>query len=292
VSDVFQRYPNLYPKHVVGSIRVGEQAGYFAEGCTIAAESVERARRLAGRLAYFPVIALFMLVIYPLSMGAIRGSLESMKQQDKAGGSMPVMPTILNAIGVQMKTYGPIALACLIGAFVLWKVWKMPAFRRARHTAGLDLFPGRSRSEAVVRLGWGIGRSAQAGIPYYAAYQLAVDCIPNEILRDRVAREAATTREGEPLSGALRRSNILPPQYADVVETGEMTGDVPRAMEQLTNFAKSDFERADSVSEAKGKILGLMVIGLLTTILVVSLAVAWYGGLIQWGTSDEFLSFL
>ena len=290
ISDIFERYPNLYPKHVVGDIRVGEKSGYFAEGVNMAADSVEKARRLAGRLAYFPVIAAFMVILYPLSMGVIEGCLNSMKEQDKSGGSLPIGPTLMNAIGQQMKTYGPTALACGVAIFVFIQLWKLPFFRRARHFLGYCLFPSRARSEAVVRLSWGIGRTAKAGIPHYAGYQLAVDCIPNEVLRERVANEAARAREGEPLSAALRRSMILPPQYADVVETGEMTGDIPRAMEQLTTYANSDFDRADSTSVAKGRIIFLIALGILTTIFVVSLCVAWYGGLIKWGTSEEFMS--
>jgi general secretion pathway protein F len=277
---------------VVGDIRVGEKSGYLAEGVTVAADSVEKARRLAGKLSYFPVMAAFMLIIYPLSMGMIQGSIESMKAQDKAGGSLPVGGTIMQGIANQMKMYGPAAVVILAVCLLVMWIWRLPLFRPLRHRLGLWLFPGRARAEAVVRLGWAIGRTAQAGVPYYAAYQLAVDCIPNDVLRDNVMKEAATAREGEPLSGALRRSNLLPPQYADVVETGEMTGDIPRAMEQLTQHASSDFERADSASVAKGRIIFLVVLGGLTAILVVSLAVAWYGGVIAWGTSDEFLNLL
>lgn len=292
ISEVLARYPNLYPRHVIADIRIGEKSGYVGEAMTVAADSVDRARRLNSRLAYFPFMAAAMLVVFPLSLAFIRGSLDSMKAQDKAGGALPVSGTIQSSVLENLRVLGPVALGMLVVLWIIGRMWKQPFMRPLRHRLGFALFPGRARAEAVTRLSWGISRCTHAALPHYAAYQLAVEAIPNDVMRDRAVMEAMTARENEPLSSLLRRSNLLPPQYSDVVETGEMTGDVPRAMDQLANYAATDFDQADAQSTARGYLIFYVFLGLLTLVLAGFLFTAWYGGIVSWGTSDDFLNAL
>ena len=62
--------------------------------------------------------------------------------------------------------------------------------------------------------------------------------MPNEVYADRVAAIAHNMNERTKLSELMYRSKIFPRETAQDVETGEVTGDMPTAMEQVMDIGR------------------------------------------------------
>ncbi len=287
LSDALSRYPNLYPAHVVGCIRAGEAAGFVPDAVRRMAQTVHSARRIGAKALIFFLMAAVMVAITPLLAAVINGSLASIRAQDAAGGSLPVGGTILSGIGQQLKFMLPLALVFGLGLWGLLWYWKQAPMRRMRHRLGLlPPLQKRAQAEAMQWVSWSLGMATRAGLPHQAAYQLAVESIPNLHIRERAMEEALLTKENEPLSIALSRSTILPREYADMIHNGELAGNVPGALEKMGNASGADFESRDGSAGAILMVVLYIPLGLLTLGLVVYLATSWYKGLIDWGLND------
>jgi type II secretory pathway component PulF len=90
-----------------------------------------------------------------------------------------------------------------------------------------------------------------------------------------------TMHEAERLSGALRRSGTLPVEYTHIVETGELTGDVPRALADISRATDADFRGRDAGAAVGTGIIFFVGLSILTVILVGILYRVFYGGIIS-----------
>jgi general secretion pathway protein F len=288
LSECLARYPDLYPAHVVGAIRAAEAAGFVPDAVMRKSATVLSARKIGVKCVIFILMAGIMVVITPLSLAVINGALDSIRQQDAAGGTLPVGTTIWGAVLQQLKVMAPLALviAGLIW-FGAWG-WKQRPMQRLRHRLGL-LPPLRKRaeSEAMYWLGWSMSMATKAGLTHQAAYTLSVESIPNLILRERAMADAKGIRENEPLSQALARSTMLPREYGDMVRNAEIAGNVSGALERIGDSAEADFIRTDSAASALLMVLLYIPLGLLTLVLATLLISTWYKGLIDWGLGES-----
>ncbi|MEZ0326242.1 MAG: type II secretion system F family protein [Fimbriimonas sp.] len=292
LADALAKYPNLYPEHVIGCIRAGEAAGFVPDAVSRMAATVLSARRIGVKTLIFFLMAASMAVITPLSLGVINGSLDSIKAQDAAGGSLPVAGTISFAIAQQMKLMAPLALLIAAAFWAFLWYWKQAPLRRLRHSLGLTPpLRRRAQTEAMQWVSWSLSMATRAGLNHQAAYLLALQSIPNLHLRERAVKEAMQAKENEPLSIAIGRSTLLPPEYADIVHNGELAGNVPGALENIGNAAQADFEGSDRSASAILMVVLYIPLGLLTLILAAYLMTSWYKGIVDWGLKDSMSCF-
>ncbi len=283
MSDVFEKYPYLYPPDVIGTIRAGEAAGFLPEAMDEISSKMELSHRLKRRLKYFNIMFILTVATTPIVLGIVEGGLKSIKEQDTAGGSLPVMPTLAQSVGTSFIHNAPATILIFLGIWGLIAWFTSMPMRGFRHKLVMrtPVIGGRAQAESMARMTWAMGMLSKAGLSPQQTFLLATQAVPNLAMRDRLAEEGNRLTESDKLSTALRRSELLPPEYGNIVETGEITGDVPRALEHVAKATDADFQGRNATAVTSSSFILYGILGVLILILSAWLLTKWYGGLIH-----------
>lgn len=250
ISDVMARYPYLYSPDMVGVVRAGEVAGQMPEAFDKLADGLNASARIKRRLSYFFYLLIIILGAVPLLDGVVKGSIHSMEIQDKNGDNLPAISTAFGAMaqGIRSELVPTAIGAAIFVALMLW--WHSMPMRRTRHWLVLRMpaLGGRVKAEAMERFTWALEMISRGGVLPQTAFAMAAQCVPNDILREHLVESGATMHEAERLSSALKRSNTMPQEFVYIVETGELTGDVPRALDDVHRATDNDFRAREGTA--------------------------------------------
>ena len=259
-----------FPSGAVGTIRAGEASGAVPDACAQAAMGCEQAHKLNMRCGVMSAMFIFIALYLPVGIALVRGSVDSMEAQGDANGTLPIWGTLLGKVGLHLRGVLPLVLvwwAVVIGG---WRLWLRPFARKARHRATLVMpfMAGRARDESLARVAWALTELARAGLSPARSMLLAADAAPNLVYAARFREEAKRMGEGTALSTAMRATGLLDPQLVDIVENGELAGDVPGAVSSVHRATATDFERKDATVHTRIwyvllPILAVMVIAII-----------------------------
>lgn len=283
MSDAFEVFPYLYPPDVVGTIRAGEVAGFMPEAMEEIADKMQASHALKKKLFYFQFMFIAAFVATPLILGVIEGSLASIKDQDTAGGSLPVVGTVAKAVGVSLIRDLPITLIVVAVFWVFLRWWHSMRMRDFRHqlVARLPVIGGRATAESMARFTWAMTMISRGGMSPQNTFLLALQSVPNLAIRKRLHVEGQRMSEQDKLSTALRRTGVLPPEFGDIVQTGEVTGDIPRALESVHRATDADYRAKNETAAARSGIILYIILGVVILIISAVLLTKYYGGLIH-----------
>lgn len=259
-----------FPTGSVGTVRAGEASGAVPDACVQAAAGCQLAHQLGIRCGAMTVMFFAVAVLGPLGMAFVHGSVDSMERQADANSSLPAVQTAATSIGGQLAHILPWALPWWIAVFGGWRLWLTPRLRRARHRAVLavPILSGRAREESLARASWALTELARAGLSPARAMAVAADACPNLIVADRFREEAARMMEGTKLSTALRATGLMEPQLVDMVENGEMAGDVPGAVASVHRTTDAEFERKNSTAHTRIWFVLYPILGVIVAVIV------------------------
>lgn len=250
VSSVLERYPYLFPPHAVGIVRAGEAAGFLPEACERIAEQAESSHKFGRAMWMASAVALHALLIIPTAWLATRGVSTAWDKIDSAagaGGAMGGIQLMLDSMVERLRwPVGPITLGVYVALGLGWIAWKSMPLRPLRHRLGLRwvAFGPRARHEGLAIFAWALARISNAGIAPQPAWQMAVECVPNLELQERIRDAGSRLRENQPMSVAFFESRLFPEEYAPMMATGEQTGDVTGTLSRLAEAGRSEFETA------------------------------------------------
>ena len=283
MSDAFEAFPYLYPPDVVGTIRAGETAGFLPEAMDEIADKMQASDRLKRKLFYFWAMFIATFAITPVILGVVEGSLASIAAQDAAGGNLPVGGTFGKAVGVNFIRELPLTL--LIGGgmwgFLAW--FNSMKMRDLRHKLVMrtPVIGGRAMAESMARFTWAMSMVSRGGLSPQNTFLLALESVPNLAIRKRLEDQGQQMSESEKLSTALRKAQVLPPEFGDIVQTGEITGDVPRALESVRKATDADYRAKDGTAAVRSSFILYFILGVVILIIAAWLLVKYYGGLIH-----------
>jgi len=289
ISQVFARYPYLYSPDVIGALKAGELSGHMADVCEKIADQKMTSWAIHRKL-YVNVITLCSLVGgFPILYSIMNGSLKSILDQDKSNGQLPVIPTLLKGIGTIFYLNLPWIIPVLVAFFGFIAYWQTMKMRPKRHQLAL-LFPilgPRAKVESMARFSWTMGLVSKGGVAPQETFRIAAESVPNLTVRDQLLAAAAGMHESERLSTALHRSGVVPIEYAHIVETGELTGDVPRALDDIARATDADFRGRDITAAVATQRIFLCLLAIVVVIVLGVLYRGFYGGLITGLTQDS-----
>ncbi len=270
-----------FPSGAVGTIRAGEASGAVPDACLQAAAGCEQAHKLGTRCSAMTIMFFFIAVFAPLATAFVHGSVDSMERQADANSSLPAVQTAASSIGAQIGHLLPLALPWWIVLFGSWRLWLTPRLRRARHRAVLlvPILSGRAREESLARSSWALTELARAGISPARAMLLAADACPNLVIADRFRDEAHRMGETTKLSSALRATGLMDAQLVDVVENGELAGDVPGAVASVHRITGAEFERKNATAHTRIWFVLYPILGVAVAVIVGLLYKTLYLGL-------------
>lgn len=241
LADAMQKYPDLFPPGAVGAVRAGETGGYLWEACDAFAQNQNKAKGLRriffwASLAWWSTI-LTIPVFFILKQGITRlmGSINDTS-------STPISQYGEGLRSALFGLPGLLFLVVLFGYFFGWRIFGRRQFLKQRHELAARIWTIKKRavSDSLKEFSFHLQKLTRSGISPMRAFTLAADAVPNRYHAEQLLRKAQGANESTRLSQLLYQSEVFPPDYVPLVETGEMTGQTESALNEVGNNAASD----------------------------------------------------
>lgn len=282
LATIMERYPDLYPEHVVGMTRAGQQAGYLPESFEEISRQAQSAHKFKRWFAWIWFVAINAIVSIPgmwwASQAMVRGY-ERIEANGGQGGFSMGMREILGAYTEKLVwPFGPAFLLFCAILYALKRYFGSRVAKRFRHRIGLKfpVYGPRTRHENLARFSWSLSRLSKAGFAPSSAYFLAAETVPNLEMRDQLREIASRISEATKMSDILHNSRLFPDEYAPVVATAEYTGDLPGAFDHLARSSQSEFETAQNYAKARSGCWGALGCFVTSGIMLAILWYVWY----------------
>jgi type II secretory pathway component PulF len=261
LSEALEHYPNMFPSGVVGAVRAGETGGYLPDACESISVQQKETRRIFNMFAILMVAVpwtLFLLYLAAVIAFGIDRAFQPLLDNPEGGtfeqgvsGALTGFVTVLFVLTV-------------IGGVTAYFLGRSRKFRAFRHRVGIamPMFKRRALNENLSHFSYHLGRLAKSGLSPFASWQLAARAVPNDAYSARLLAMAENLSEQTRLSELLYRSKLFPYETAQLVETGEMTGDLPGAMDQVMQFGREREKQANLYIGMKAGCWTVLVFGI------------------------------
>ncbi|MBS1716908.1 MAG: type II secretion system F family protein [Armatimonadetes bacterium] len=257
IASVMEEYPMLYPPHVVGLVRAGEVAGFLPDAFATIFEQADANRRFKRWFTWLGWIAIACILCIPPTKMLTNATLIAWDKQEQAGGAFGFSAWQILGDAIKEELASGLLPKQLLGiaAVILFILWynRSMALRPLRHKLALYT-PGvarRAKFESLGFFSYALGMVSKAGIPPQRAWEMATASMPNLSVRDRMETSAKTMTESTKLSDVLYRSRAIPKEFAPMVQTGEMTGDVAGQLLEISRSQMEEYRLQDKASKVR-----------------------------------------
>lgn len=268
MSEVMAMYPELYPEHVVGLVRAGEIGGFLPDACAAVSEQAGAAHkfRMSHWFLWFAVIStLAVLPTVLFSMLTFNSTFWKMwKGNADVDSGWVLHEFFLGFLKALIGPGGIIILVLYLALYIFYKRLNMPTGRRLRHTIGfrIPLYGKRATHEGVTLFTWSLANLSRSGIPPQTAWALAAQCAPNMCLREQLVEAGRMMQANSRVSEAVFRSHVFSEEYAPMISTGEMTGDLPGTLERLAQVSRGNFDDQTQTVKWRAGCWSLLMLGI------------------------------
>ncbi|MBL8086613.1 MAG: type II secretion system F family protein [Chthonomonas sp.] len=278
ISDVLALYPGIYPPGLVGMMRASELGGFLPEGTNLIAEQSMRQLKF---LKHFWVVAFAvvnMVLTLPLGLAFPRAMTQAYRatEADTGGSALTVIAKTL--FDMMLFTVLPITIAVFA---ILWLIarWLLHPKRlplRHRLTLKLPVIGRRATHESVGTLCWTLAKLSARGISPRQSWIACSEAVPNFELRTRLLSVANGMADSMTLSQAVAKSKVVAPEYALMVQTGELTGEVSQVFDRLSAISDQSREHSELAAKGLGCSLAMNLMILAAGIVLIVVVYWWF----------------
>ena len=244
LSDAF-RQQGVFPKIYVTSVMAGEKSGSLTEVLDryIGYQKLSLAvrKKVLVSLMYPSVLIVLVVLLMVFLVTYVVPTFATLYASMNA--QLPSMTVLLIAIGTTARNYIVLFAAALVGAIFLFRWWaRKDASREAidRFKMKMPIFGEMWLKYQVAQLGRILSTLLTGGIPLVQAMETAAESLGTPLLERAISIAGRNVREGQPLSGSLRSSGLVPPLAVDMIEVGESTGALPAMLNSVAEFFEED----------------------------------------------------
>ncbi|MCC7169210.1 MAG: type II secretion system F family protein, partial [Planctomycetes bacterium] len=235
LSDAIGRFPNVFPKSYVSSVKAGESAGALDAVLERLLAQMEWDQQVKSQIraafTYPCVLAVAVTGLITFMITFVLPKL--MAVFDGARVELPRPTQILLAVASLVQNHGGtmlLALVALLATFVL--VRRTPAGGRVIDSAlmRLPLVGVLRRKLASARFVSQFRTLHRAGAPVMTALELARDSCGDAAISQDLDAVMSHVSDGMPLSDALATSREIEPLVPRMVRVGERSGSLDEAL--------------------------------------------------------------
>jgi type IV pilus assembly protein PilC len=278
LSLAMSEHPLAFSEVFCALIRAAEQSGTLPDALARLTEALRREDELAGfilRLAIYPAIVL-AVILAAVAVAMIWVVPELSRLFLSTGQSLPLNTKILIGLSNTLVRHGHWLLLAVIAALAAAKllVAKLPGARLCfdRAKLALPVFGRIARYILLARVTSLLATMYASGIPVVTALSSAREAAGNRALRGALERVEDRVAQGSALSAAFSEQGLFPPLLVRMLCIGESTGDLDRALTNVSAFYMRDARDAiarlqvmvePALTLTLGALLGWVMISLL-----------------------------
>jgi type IV pilus assembly protein PilC len=276
LSDAMAKQPRIFSDLYVNMVRAGEQSGSLVEVLRRMADHFNQFADVQAKFKsalIYPamvccvgagIIAFFMFFMMPKFMEIFSGFQVA----------LPLPTRMLMGFSNFLIHYYWLIGFVLIVLVILFKrfqastegarkidEWKMSAPVVGK-VVKLNLFGQFART---------LGTLLQNGVPVLTALKITEQVLPNQLIKEAIAKTREAVTDGKTLAQPLAQSKLFPQLMVDLVRIGEETGDVPGALNNLADTFESELEIGLRVMTQLIEPLMIIVMAIVVGFLLISI---------------------
>jgi general secretion pathway protein F len=288
LATAMAKYPDLYPRSVTETVRVGEVSGNLPEALDLVANQAEQAHRYKKWHWWLWVVLINALLSIPGMILATRGMLHAWDRIDSTGGTGKdgnamsmgeASKQTFSGLGdALVGRWGFATLVFFLICTGLYYYYKSRQARAIRHKLGAT-FPfvsKRAKHENIERFSWSLGKMMKSGASPATSWEMASRSVPNDHFYNLLSEGNIMIKENVRLSQILGQNKVFSDEMSALVSVAEQTGDFAGALEQSRKFAEG--EKGAAENYAKLRVGGFGCLGCFVTsgIMLAILMYAWF----------------
>jgi general secretion pathway protein F len=266
--------PAWFDHFDVALLDAGQRAGELAATLQNLAQHHHRAgafgQKVFVALAYPAVLVAAGLAALVFMSFQTLPQLVTMIEQGRQ--QPPALTTTVIALGQGLATWWPLVVAAVITLVVAGQrlVRRVPTQSRLGHWLTgnpLARMLGRVR---VAHLAAALARLRRAGTPLADALLITADTVSDRALRALIHQAVEAIRRGEDFSTVIAGSRLLDPEFAQLLQLGERSGELTEMLERI---AERYQRSADRASDRLAAVLGpaaIIILAILIGMLVMA----------------------
>ncbi len=288
ISALFERYPRVFPHYYVSLVRASEISGTMGPMLRKLADYLvsqrETGKKVKGALIYPSFMMLMSIAVTIFLLTVILPKFTAIFASRKAALPMPTQ--VLMAVSGSLIGYWYLWIvgtaAVLGGGFLFLRTptgqrtadalkLKLPIFGPMFH----KLYLSRSLST--------MGTMISSGVQMLDCLAIVKDVAGNSLYKSMWEDVCNKVQNGAQLSEPLLKSTLIPKSVAQMITSGEKTGELPNVLNRISAYMEEDLRTAIKTATQfiepvmiglMGLLIGGVAIAMLMPILTISKVMA------------------
>jgi type IV pilus assembly protein PilC len=281
LSEAFGHHPKAFDKLYVNMVRAGEAGGILDVILTRLADFREKSQRIASEIKAALIYPIAVVVIASAIVTAIIylivPKFEKMFKEMKIDLPPPTVLLLDISTFIQEGWWKPpIAIVVFI---ILLKV--IVSYPKGKYYIDymkmyIPIFGQIIRKSAISRFCRTLGTLQESGVALIEALTILRGASGNEALGSLIDEIATAVKQGDPLTGPLRKSRIFDEMTVSMLEVGDEAGEISNMLTKVSDNFDNEIDAL--VAGMKSLIEPILIVGLGITVgfIVISLFYATY----------------
>jgi type II secretory pathway component PulF len=276
LSDAMARQPVIFSDLYVNMVRAGEQSGALVE---VLRRMAIHFQQFAEVQAKFKSAMIYPIMVICVGIGLITFFMTVMMPRfiEIFNGfqiELPLPTRFLIGLSTMFTSYwwlmGMVGLA-LVVLFKRFQTSPAGSRKLDEWRMKLPIFGNVIKINLFGQFARTLGTLLQNGVPVLSALKITEQVIPNQLLREAIAKTREAVTDGKTLAQPLAQSKLFPQLMIDLVRIGEETGDVPASLNNIADTYENELQIALRVmSDLIGPVL-IIVMALVVGFLLLSI---------------------
>ena len=248
LSQAMQSHPSVFSRQVAAVVLAGETSGRLPDSFVTLSGYFESADQLVSdvrQALIYPFVVVcaslgLMLLLFTVVVPRFVELLHGLALQ------VPLITQVVMRISNFLVAGWPILVAVAIGLPLGLKL----AMRSSAFACGLDralmrvpIFGSLVAMIALSKLAHSLGLLYRSGIPLLKALDICRGLVGNRAIAKALEEVAENVAQGMPLSGCLSSHDFFPPAMVTMIATGEASGTMGFALENVSDYYKKIIPR-------------------------------------------------
>ena len=275
-ADTLRKYPKIFDDLYVNLVRAGEIGGVLDTTFARLAGYIEKARSLKGKVKsamVYPSAIIFVAVsVITFLMIFVIPVFAEMFQD--FGGTLPWPTQLVIGLSNFMKTYILLAIPVLIVAgFAFKQYYRTETGKRMVHRTLLKLpvLGSVLQRAAIARFSRTLSTLLSSGVPIIDSLDITAHTAGNKVLEEAVLASIDSVKEGQTLATPLAKHPVFPPMVVQMVEIGDVTGELDTLLSKIADFYEEEVDRAVEALTAMLEPMMMVFLGVVLGFIIVAM---------------------
>ena len=275
-SDALRKYPKIFDDLYVNLVEAGEIGGVLDTTFARLAGYIEKARSLKGKVKsamIYPSAIIFVAVSVIIFLMIFVIPVFAEMFQD-FGGTLPWPTQFVISLSNFIKNYILFAIPVLIAAvFVFKQYYRTESGKRMTHRTLLKVpvLGSVLQKAAIARFSRTLSTLLSSGVPIIDSLDITARTAGNKVLEDAVLASISSVKEGQTLATPLAKYSVFPPMVVQMVEIGDVTGELDALLSKIADFYEEEVDRAVEALTAMLEPMMMVFLGVVLGFIIVAM---------------------